>query len=264
MAADDQMGWREQFSLSREIKANLRVLPTRELNSETPAELLDQRITPIDLLFVRNTGRMPAFSATEIRNWTLTIDGEVERPQRWTIDELKAIGSRNVVAVLECAGNGRAYFPSNRLINILDAKAMALDGVISRIPLAKPYQFARSFRPRWKKWPWFAGTVMWAEGAVGCIEWTGVPLAALMRAEGFRRLYRSPQRRPCTRRHRPGVVARPAHRQSPAPRHAGGVGHERRGHSSYSWRAAAAGRAGLSGFGLAEVDRPHRDSRPGA
>ena len=180
MAVDDQMGWREQFSLSREIKANLRVLPTRELNSETPAELLDQRITPIDLLFVRNTGRMPAFSENEIENWTLTIDGEVERPQRWTIDQLKAIGSHTVVAVLECAGNGRAYFPCNRLINVLDAKAMALDAMISRIPFAKPYQFARSFRPRWKKWPWFAGTVMWADGAVGCIEWTGVPLAALL------------------------------------------------------------------------------------
>jgi sulfite oxidase len=186
MAADDQMGWREQFSLSREIKANLRVLPTRELNSETPAELLDQSITPIDLLFVRNTGRMPAFSENEIENWTLTIDGEVERPQCWTIGELKAIGSSSVVAVLECAGNGRAYFPCNRLINVLDAKAMALDGMISRIPFARPYQFARSFRPRWKKWPWFAGTVMWAEGAVGCIEWTGVPLAALLQRCGVK------------------------------------------------------------------------------
>src|SRR3954468_19742713 len=100
MAADDQMEWRQQFSLAREIKGNLRVLPTRELNSETPAELLDQPITPIDLLFVRNTGRMPEFSKYEIENWTLTIDGEVERPQRWTIDELQAIGSRDVVAVL--------------------------------------------------------------------------------------------------------------------------------------------------------------------
>ena len=186
MATDDQMGWQEQFSLSKEIKANLRVLPTRELNSETPAELLDQRITPIDLLFVRNTGRMPAFSANEIENWTLTIDGEVERPQRWTIDELKKIGSSNVIAVLECAGNGRAYFPCNRLINVLDAKAMAIDGMISRIPFVKPYQFARSFRPRWKKWPWFAGTVMWAEGAVGCIEWTGVPLAVLLQRCGVK------------------------------------------------------------------------------
>lgn len=180
------MGWREQFSLSRAIKSNLRVLPTRELNSETPAELLDQPITPIDLLFVRNTGRMPAFSKNEIENWTLTIDGEVERPQRWTIDELKAIGSRDVLAVLECAGNGRAYFPCNRLINVLDAKAMAIDHLISRIPFTKPYQFARSFRPRWKKWPWAAGTVMWTDGAAGCIEWTGVPLAALLQRCGVK------------------------------------------------------------------------------
>jgi DMSO/TMAO reductase YedYZ molybdopterin-dependent catalytic subunit len=186
MAADNQMGWRQQFSLSRQIKANLRVLPTRELNSETPAELLDRPITPVDLLFVRNTGRMPVFSGAEIENWTLTIDGGVERPQRWTIDELKRIGSRNVVAVLECAGNGRAYFPCNRLINFLDANAMALDGMISRIPFARPYQFARSFRPRWKKWPWCAGTVMWADGAVGCIDWTGVPLAALLQRCGVK------------------------------------------------------------------------------
>jgi sulfite oxidase len=186
MAVDDQIGWREQFSLSRETKAALRVLPTRELNSETPGDLLDQSITPNDLLFVRNTGRMPAFSKTEIENWTLTIDGEVERPQSWTIDELKAVGLRNVTAVMECAGNGRAYFPSNRLINALDAKAMALDGVISRIPFIKPYQLARSFRPRWKRWPWFAGTVMWADGAVGCIEWTGVPLAALLHRCGLK------------------------------------------------------------------------------
>src|SRR5437868_4603295 len=186
MAADGQMEWRQQFSLSRDIKPDLRVLPTRELNSETPAELLDQPITPIDLLFVRNTGRMPVFSANQIASWTLTIDGEVERPQRWTIDELKAIGSRNVTAVLECAGNGRAYFPANRLINLLDARAMALDRMLSRTALAKPYQFARGFRPRWKKWPWFAGTVMWSDGAVGCIEWTGVPLAALLQRCGVK------------------------------------------------------------------------------
>jgi hypothetical protein len=84
--ADHQMGWRKQFSQSREIKANLRILPTRELNSETPAELLDQRVTPIDLLFVRNTGRMPAFLKNEIENWTLSIDGEVKWRQRWTIE----------------------------------------------------------------------------------------------------------------------------------------------------------------------------------
>jgi sulfite oxidase len=186
MAPDDQIGWRQQFSLSREIKPDLRVLPTRELNCETPATLLDLPITPIDLLFVRNTGRLPVFSANQIANWTLAIDGCVEQPQGWTIDELKAIGSRTVTAVLECAGNGRAYFPANRLINLLDAGAMAFDRLLSRSPFAKPLQFARGFRPRWKKWPWFAGTVMWSDGAVGCIEWTGVPLAELLQRCGVR------------------------------------------------------------------------------
>src|SRR5947209_9836817 len=166
MATDDQMRWRQQFSLARATKPDLRVLPTRELNCEAPAELLDQPITPADRLFVRNTGRMPAFSKAQIENWTLTIEGEVERSQRWTIDELKAIGARTVTAVLECAGNGRAYFPCNRLISALDANALVFDALISRIPFTKPYQFARSFRPRWKQWPWFAGTVMWADGAV--------------------------------------------------------------------------------------------------
>src|SRR3954465_8989370 len=133
MAAGDQLGWREQFSLSREIKPVLRVLPTRELNCETPGELLDQPITPAERLFVRNTGRMPVFSNTDIANWRLAIDGEVERPQRWSIGELQAIGSRKVVAVLECAGNGRAYFSCNRLINFLDARAMTLDHMISHV-----------------------------------------------------------------------------------------------------------------------------------
>src|SRR3954454_899500 len=63
---------------------------------------------------------------------------------------------------------------------------MAFDRLLSRTPFAKPLQFARRFRPRWKKWPWFAGTVMWSDGAVGCIAWTGVPLAALLQRCGVK------------------------------------------------------------------------------
>src|SRR3954471_15908464 len=110
MTADHQMGWRQQFSLSRETKPGLRVLPTRDLNCETPADLLDQPITPVDLLFVRNTGKMPTFPDSEIRNWSLTIDGEVERPQRWTIDELKAIGSPPRVVAAAGARKRRGGF----------------------------------------------------------------------------------------------------------------------------------------------------------
>jgi DMSO/TMAO reductase YedYZ molybdopterin-dependent catalytic subunit len=91
-----------------------------------------------------------------------------------------------VVSVIECAGNGRAYFPCNRLTNILDAASMTVDRVLSRRRLTKPYQFSRSLRPPWKKWPLNAGTVMWSDGAVGCVEWTGVPLAALLERCGLK------------------------------------------------------------------------------
>ena len=48
-------------SLVAAEKPELTVLPTPELNAETPAHLLDDDITPADRLFVRNTGFMPGF-----------------------------------------------------------------------------------------------------------------------------------------------------------------------------------------------------------
>ena len=53
-------------SLVAAEKPELTVLPTPELNAETPAHLLDDDITPTDRLFVRNTGFMPGFSDAEL------------------------------------------------------------------------------------------------------------------------------------------------------------------------------------------------------
>jgi sulfite oxidase len=92
-------------------KPGLRVLPTAELNAETPAHLLDGDITPVDLLFARNTGTMPLPGAADIAAWTLTIDGCVRVPRRWTIAELQhQFETVTRTAVLECAGNGRSFF----------------------------------------------------------------------------------------------------------------------------------------------------------
>ena len=77
-------------SLVAAEKPELTVLPTPELNAETPAHLLDEDITPTDRLFVRNTGFMPGFSDAELANWTLTIDGCVRAPRRFSLDALKA------------------------------------------------------------------------------------------------------------------------------------------------------------------------------
>jgi len=121
-------------------KPDLIVLDTPELNAETPPHLLDDDITPLSRLFARNTGRMPIFSSNTVAAWTLTIDGCVRSPHTWTILGLEKEFERvNQIAVLECAGNGRAFF---------------------RQP---------------------AGTVLWQYGAVGCVRWTGVRLADLLR-----------------------------------------------------------------------------------
>jgi len=102
----------EQRALVAATKPALRILPTVELNAETPAHLLDDDITPLDRLFARNTGTMPRPSESEIAAWTLAIDGCVHAPQRWTLAELQQrFEAVTRTAVLECAGNGRAFFP---------------------------------------------------------------------------------------------------------------------------------------------------------
>jgi len=102
----------EQRALVAAEKPELRILPTVELNAETPAHLLDDDITPLNRLFARNTGTMPSLSEPDIAAWTLAIDGCVQAPRRWTIPELRQqFETVTRTAVLECAGNGRAFFP---------------------------------------------------------------------------------------------------------------------------------------------------------
>ena len=99
-------------SLVAAQKPELIVLDTHELNAETPAHRLDDDITPLSLLFARNTGAMPAFTADQLASWTLTIDGFVERPRRFTLADLtREFETVTQTAVIECAGNGRAFFP---------------------------------------------------------------------------------------------------------------------------------------------------------
>lgn len=95
-----------------EGKEGLRVLNDRPVNAETPAHLLDDDITPNSRHFVRDNGLLPPMAETmNADGWTLTVDGEVDKPLTLTLDDLK----RNFKHVslqlqLECGGNGRASF----------------------------------------------------------------------------------------------------------------------------------------------------------
>jgi DMSO/TMAO reductase YedYZ molybdopterin-dependent catalytic subunit len=55
---------------------------------------------------------MPLPRASDIAAWALAIDGCVRAPRRWTLRALQQqFATVTRTAVLECAGNGRAFFP---------------------------------------------------------------------------------------------------------------------------------------------------------
>ncbi|MBL1375939.1 SorT family sulfite dehydrogenase catalytic subunit [Zobellella iuensis] len=67
-------------------------------------------LTPSDRLFVRNN--LPAPDAgimQDSEGWEVNITG-VNHPRALTLAELKRIGVETVVSVLQCSGNGRAFF----------------------------------------------------------------------------------------------------------------------------------------------------------
>lgn len=93
-------------------KQGLTLLNDRPLNVETPAHLLDDDVTPYERMFVRMNGLVPQTALDmSADDWKLVIDGEVEKPLELSIDDLKS-QFENVTRrlVVECGGNGRAFF----------------------------------------------------------------------------------------------------------------------------------------------------------
>lgn len=95
-----------------EGKDGLVLLGDRPINAETPAHLLDDDVTPSARHFVRNNGLVPEMAERmDATGWTLTVDGEVERPLTLTLDDLRRrFKPVKLRLQLECAGNGRASF----------------------------------------------------------------------------------------------------------------------------------------------------------
>ena len=90
--------------------AKLVVLGDRPLVAETPAELLDDVTTPIGKFYIRNNGQIPEENKTPDK-WEIAIDGEVNKPFKITLGELKSkYKPQTMRFVLECGGNGRSGF----------------------------------------------------------------------------------------------------------------------------------------------------------
>jgi len=127
-------------------KEGLVILNDRPVNAETPAHLLDDRVTPAKYLFVRNNGTPPVTDNIDANAWELSFGGEsIERELTFSVADLKKRFKHFTYQLqLECGGNGRSEF----------------------VPPASGNQ--------------------WSVGAVGCPKWTGVRLKDVLASVGVK------------------------------------------------------------------------------
>ena len=75
-------------------------------NHGMPLEVLRWPVTPVGMHYLLIHYDIPLVGD----EWTLSIDGNVGTPLVLALDELRALPAHEVVATMECAGNGRARF----------------------------------------------------------------------------------------------------------------------------------------------------------
>jgi DMSO/TMAO reductase YedYZ molybdopterin-dependent catalytic subunit len=102
------------------------ILSDKPWNVETPPHLLDDAVTPIEKMFIRNNGLVPEGSINSA-TWALTINGEsVKSPKTYKISDLKKrFKTYTYQLVLECGGNGRAGFQPQTSGNQWDLGAIS-------------------------------------------------------------------------------------------------------------------------------------------
>jgi DMSO/TMAO reductase YedYZ molybdopterin-dependent catalytic subunit len=75
-------------------------------NHGMPLEVLRWPVTPVGMHYLLIHYDIPLVGD----EWTLSVDGNVDTPLVLALDELRALPAHEVVATMECAGNGRARF----------------------------------------------------------------------------------------------------------------------------------------------------------
>ncbi len=98
---------RRNLNIGKSGSLKLLEVQSNPLNCETPLSVLDRRITPIELFYIRSHFPIPDIYPSD---WRLNVVGTVETPLQLTLKELQQMRQRRVVATLECAGNSRSYF----------------------------------------------------------------------------------------------------------------------------------------------------------
>ena len=88
-------------------KRDMLVRSPRPEDLEMPISGFSEYITPIEHFFVRSHVYVPTVN---VKEWRLRVEGEVGTPLTLTMDDLKALPPVELVGVVECAGNGRAFY----------------------------------------------------------------------------------------------------------------------------------------------------------
>jgi len=90
-------------------KVAMRLVNDRPPCLETPWRYFKHDLTPNEAFYVRShLQTVPA--AIDLKAWRLRIDGAVDRPLEFSMDDLRRLGSDEVVAVNQCSGNSRSLF----------------------------------------------------------------------------------------------------------------------------------------------------------
>lgn len=88
-------------------KRDMLTRSARPEDLEMPLSGFADYITPIDRFFVRTHATVPT---VDLASWRLKVEGEVTSPLTLTMQDVRGLQSVELVAVLECAGNGRRFY----------------------------------------------------------------------------------------------------------------------------------------------------------
>ena len=80
---------------------------------ETPSQLLESRITPLDVLFVRNNQPLAAAATLKgvpLKGWKIAWTGKIDKPRSLDAEVLAGMEQVEHEMVLQCCGNGRSLF----------------------------------------------------------------------------------------------------------------------------------------------------------
>jgi DMSO/TMAO reductase YedYZ molybdopterin-dependent catalytic subunit len=90
-------------------KTDLILLTSRPPQLETPIKYFEDAITPNEAFYVRY--HIPPPTSVDLSTWRLKVAGHLDKPLELSFDDLQTKFPRSsLVAVNQCAGNGRGYF----------------------------------------------------------------------------------------------------------------------------------------------------------